>query len=120
MIRLATVLFFAVVLIGCEKKVPTLEVTFSVNETSQANPEFTIEYTSDRIGGTTIGSNNDDYWTSGKIVLEQGQYASLTVNCTEPEYQMSLTIFVNGHIWKTTTLANPTPSASVSGYLPAE
>lgn len=120
MIRLAIILLFSIVLTGCEKKVPTLEVTFSVRETSQANPAFSFEYTSDLSGGTTIGSNNDDYWTSGEIVLEQGQYASLTVNCTEPTYQMTLTILVNGHIWKTTTLANPTPSVVVSGYLPAE
>lgn len=118
--RLALFAFFAVMLIGCEKRTPTSEVTFSVSETSQANPAFNIEYTSDRAGGTTIGSNNDNYWTSGKLVLEQGQYASLTVRCTEPIYQMSLSIFVNGNLWKTASLANPTPSASVNGYIPAE
>lgn len=118
--RLAIFAFFAIFLIGCEKRTPTSEVTFSVYETSQDNPEFSIEYTSDRAGGTTIGSNNDNYWTSGKLILEQEQYASLTVSCTAPIYQMNLSIFVNGNLWKTTSLANPAPSASVSGHIPAE
>lgn len=112
-------LFFAVLLFGC-RKVPTSEITYSVSETSQANPSFNLEYTSDQSGGTTIGSNNDNSWSSGKLILEQGQYVSLTVSCSEPVYQLSLSIFVNGNLWKNTSLNNPTPATSVSGYLPAE
>lgn len=119
--RIATIFVFAVILFsGCLKKDPTSEVTFSVRETSLDNPPFTLEYTSDKAGGTTIGSNNDNYWTSGKVILEQGQYISLKVSCSEPLYALDLYIYINGNLWKTASLTNPTPYTSVSGYVPAE
>lgn len=119
--RIALLFVLAVIFFsGCLKEDPTSEVTFSVRETSQANPPFALEYTSDKAGGTTIGSNNDNYWTSGKVILEQGQYVSLKVSCSEPLYALDLYIYVNGNLWKTASMANPTPYMSVSGYVPGD
>lgn len=98
----------------------TTEVTYTVHENSQAVPSYSIEYTSDEGGGTTLGSNNDNYWTSNKLTLTKGQYAYLKVTCTEPEFTLSLNIFVNGNLWKTTSISNPTTTVTLSGNLPSD
>lgn len=113
-------LFILLACTSCRKETPVAEVTYSVHETSQAAPSYSIEYTSDQAGGTTVGSNNDNYWTSGKIPLKQGQYISLKVSSTDPEYALQLYIYINGNLWKMSSLNSPVPSVTISGYVPAD
>lgn len=105
---------------SCKKEVPTLKVTYVVRELSQATPEYSIIYTGDVAGGSNVASNNDNHWSSDELELKQGQFVSLKSECTAPEYQIKLTIYVNGQIWKEETYSNPSGSLTISGNLPAE
>lgn len=105
---------------GCTKVNPTSEVVFAVHETSTAAPQYGIQYTNDQSGGTMVTSYATANYSSGKIVLKQGQFASMTVTCSDPTYNFSLSIFVNGNLWKTGTLNAPGGSATVSGTIPIE
>ena len=118
--RLAYIPLLILLLMGCEREIPTAEVTYSIFENSSANPSFSIEYTSDQAGGTTIGSNNDNYWTSGKLILKQGQFISLKTTCTEPIFDLQLFIFINGNQWKSVSVSNPTNTITLSGEIPAQ
>lgn len=118
--RLLTFALVSTLLIGCEREVPTSEVTFSIHENSLANPSFGLEYTNDQSGGTVVGSNSDNYWTSGKVVLKQGQYISLKATCTEATFDLVLYIYINGGLWKTTSMSAPTSSVTLSGEIPAD
>jgi hypothetical protein len=114
------ILFAALLFSACKKEDMTAEVTYSVHETSQAAPSYAIEYTSDEGGGTTLASNNDNAWASNKIILTKGQFAYLKVTCTEPEFTLSLNIFVNGNLWKSTSISNPTTTITLSGNVPSD
>lgn len=117
--RILTCSLISILLLGCEREVPTSEVTFSIHENSAANPSFSLEYTSDQSGGTTVGSNNDNYWTSGKVVLKQGQYISLKATCIEPTFDLVLYIYIDGGFWKTASISAPTSTITLSGEIPA-
>lgn len=105
---------------GCKKEVAPANVTYSVYEVSAGTPEYGIEYTSDKAGGTMVTSYNTEHYSSGKIELEQGQFISLKVTCTAPVYELQLSIFVNGNLWKTGELNSPTSSVTVSGNIPQD
>jgi hypothetical protein len=107
-------------LTACKKEVPTLKVTYIIRELSQAEPEYSITYTGDITGGSNVASNNDNYWSSEVLELKQGQFVSLKSECTDPEYQIKLTINVNGQIWKEETFSNPNGSLTISGNLPSQ
>lgn len=120
--KLAVVVLSALTffLTSCKKDVPTVKVTYIVRELSQSVPEYSITYTGDISGGSNVASNNDNYWSSDVLELKQGQFVSLKSECSDPEYQIKLTINVNGQIWKEETFSNPYGSLTVSGNLPAE
>lgn len=107
-------------LASCKKEVPTLKVTYIVRELSQSEPEYSITYTGDITGGSNVASNNDNYWSSDVLELKQGQFVSLKSECSDPEYQIKLTINVNGQIWKEETFSNPNGSLTISGNLPSQ
>lgn len=117
---LAFFLAISVCLLGCTKEVPTSEVTFSVTEVSADLPTYGIEYTSDQAGSTSVASRDGTNYTSGKIVLKQGQFISLKTTCTAPLYALRLNIFINGNLWKTGEMNNPTASFTLSGDIPSE
>ena len=114
------ILFVTLLFSACKKEDMTAEVTYTVHENSQSAPSYTIEYTSDEGGGTTLGSNNDDYWSSAKLPLTKGQYAYLKVTCADPEFILSLNIFVNGNLWKSTSISNPNTTVTLSGNVPSD
>jgi hypothetical protein len=118
--RLAFFIAISVCFFGCTKEIPTSEVTFSVSEISTDAPTFGIEYTSDQAGSTAVASRDGNYYTSGKIVLKQGQFISLKTTCSAPLYQLRLNIFINGNLWKTGEMNNPTSSFTLSGEIPSE
>ena len=105
---------------GCKKEPSTAEVVFALHETSTAAPQYGIQYTNDQSGGTMVTSYSTANYSSGKIVLKQGQFVSMTVTCSDPAYSFSISIFVNGNLWKTGTLNAPGGSATVSGNIPLD
>ncbi len=105
---------------SCKKEPDTLEVSFAVRENSVDAPEYTIIYTSNITGSSTVGSNNDEYWSSSKLQLKQGQFVSLKTECTAPLYELVLFIYVNGQLLKKEEMQNPTASFVICGNLPAE
>jgi hypothetical protein len=107
-------------LYGCTKEKPVAEVVYALHETSPAAPQYGIEYTNDQTGGTMVTSYSSANYASGKIVLKQGQYVSMKVTCSDPSYNFSLSIFVNGNLWKTGTLNAPGGSVTISGNIPTE
>ncbi len=114
------ILFFALVLVSCNKEEETIEVTFTIRENSASAPTYNITYTSDQTGTSSIASNNDNHWTSDKRILTKGQFVSLQTECTEPEFALVLYIYVNGNLWKSANMNNPTASAVISGNLPSD
>jgi hypothetical protein len=109
----------AVLLCGCQKKALTSEVVYYITETSAATPAYEIMYTNDIAGGQIVTSYNTNTYSSGKITLEQGQFITMKVSCTEPVYTLNCSIFINGNLWKTGSL-NSGGSLTLSGEIPAE
>lgn len=105
---------------SCNKETPTANVTFEVRETSPATPTFTVEYTADKSGGTHQGGTASSAYSSGSIELLQGQYVQLKTSCSDPTYELHLYIYVNGDLWQTAVMSNPTPSKTLDGYVPAD
>ncbi len=118
--RLAFFLAISISFFGCTKEVATSEVSFSVSEISQDTPTYGIEYTSDQNGSTATASRDGTNFSSGKIVLKQGQFISLKTNCTAPLFALRLNIFINGNLWKTGEMNSPTSTFTLSGGVPAE
>jgi len=116
------VFFFAIsaCFFGCTKEVPTSEVTFTVTEVSPDQPTYGIEYTSDQSGSTAVASRDGTNYSSGKIVLKQGQFISMKTTCAAPVFALRLSIFINGNLWKTGEMNNPTSSFTLSGDIPSE
>jgi hypothetical protein len=111
-IAVLVVLLFA----QCKKEEP-LKVTYSVREDSMEQPSYSITYTSDKIGSSTIASSSGDYWNSDPVFLDRGQFVSLKVNCTSPVFDLVLRVYVNGFLWQEKAMHNPTASATISGNL---
>lgn len=111
-IAVLIVLLFA----QCKKEEP-LKVTYSVREDSQEQPAYSITYTSDKIGSSTIASSSGDYWNSDPVFLDRGQFVSLKVNCNAPVFDLVLRVYVNGYLWQEKEMHNPTASATISGKL---
>lgn len=105
---------------GCKKEIPTAEVVYSISESSAATPQYGIEYTNDQSGGTMVTQYGTNTYSSGKIVLKQGQFISMKITCSEPVYALNCSIFVNGNLWKTGTLTSPDGSLILSGEVPTE
>ena len=101
---------------GCSKEEP-LKVVYTIDENTQATPEYYITYTSDRAGGTTIKASSSDHWSSGEIMCGQGQTISMKVECNDPTFDITFKILVNGFEWKADRFTNPAPSGTVSGTL---
>lgn len=118
--RLAFFLAISICFFGCTKEVPTSEVYFSVSEISTDTPTYGIEYTSDQNGSTATTSRDGNNFSSGKIVLKQGQFISFKTTCTAPLFSLRLNIFINGNLWKTGEMNSPTSSFALSGNIPSE
>lgn len=102
----------------CKKDQPQeLKVSYTVYETSQDQPTFNISFTSDKSGTTNQASSAAETWTSGEILLEQGEFISMKVDCTAPTYDLTMRIYVSGFLWKEQHFSSPTASASLSGTL---
>jgi hypothetical protein len=101
----------------CEPEPQELKVSYTVIEVTQEQPAYSITYTSNKARATNTTSSSEDSWSSGTILLEQGEFISLKVECNEPVYNIKLKIYVSGMLWKEEQFANPVPSASVSGTL---
>lgn len=103
-------------LANCRKE-ETLKVTYTVRETSNAQPSYSITYTSDQGGNSTIASSSAENWSSNSILLEQGQFVSMKVESTAPQFDITLRIYVSGFLWKEAHFANPVASSKLDGTL---
>ena len=111
--------FCILALTACKKEVATAKVTYTVHEVSAASPAmFSVEYTG--TSGTVATTSSSEDWDSGILQLEQGKTVIMKVSCNEPSYQYSLSIFVNGNLWKTGTLSSPNGEVTISGEIPGD
>src|ERR1044071_6225535 len=94
--------FFAlgitVLFTSCKKEEPTTKVTYEVRETSPATPSFTIEYTSDKSGGSQVSGSSSAIFSSGDLELLQGEYVKMKVTCSDPTFELHMYIYVNGNL----------------------
>ncbi|HET6991946.1 MAG TPA: hypothetical protein VFJ43_11510 [Bacteroidia bacterium] len=92
-----------------------MKIFYNVTESSVDSPSFNVTYTSDKTGASTQANSNSDYWSSGEIILNEGQFISMTVDCTAPLYDFVVTVYKDGGIWDRKELHNPTGSVTISG-----
>jgi hypothetical protein len=102
--------------ITCRKPEP-LKVSFNVLENSAASPTYSITYTSDQTGASSVSSSSGSNWSSPVTELERGQFVTMKVECSAPQFDITAQIFVNGFIWKTDRFSNPVSSLTVTGTL---
>jgi hypothetical protein len=118
MLRLAIFSVFILVFFGnCHKESTDLKVTYKIRETSNDIPSYNISYTSDKSGNTSNISSSLDVWDSSTLLLKKGQFISLTLDCSAPNYDFTLDIIVDGGIWKEAQLDSPNSSITVSGTI---
>jgi hypothetical protein len=116
MIRIITLSFLIVFLFSnCQKQKPEMKISYKVTESSVDSPSFNITYTSDKSGTSTQANSSSDYWSSGGIILNDGQFISMTVDCSAPHYDFVVTIYKDGNIWQSQELHNPTGTITLSG-----
>lgn len=116
MARPAAIFILVLFLFGnCKKETIEQKFTFSVSETSADSPSYNITYTSDKSGGTTMVNSSAASWNSGVVVLEPGQFVSMKVDCTAPLFDIKLSVFINGYLWESKEMHNPTSSKTISG-----
>ncbi|CAN5873128.1 hypothetical protein BH11BAC7_BH11BAC7_16430 [soil metagenome] len=116
MLRLAAISVFILLLFGnCHKEDPDHKISYGVKETSMDSPTFSISYTSDKSGATTVGSSSSASWESGTIELKREQFISLKVDCNAPLFDFVLSVYVDGHLWDRKEMHNPTSSITISG-----
>src|ERR1041385_371601 len=119
--RLAVfVLLSAAAFSSCKKEEATANVTFEVREISQATPAYTVEFTNDKSGSTMVSGSSSSSFSSGILELLQGEYVKLKVSCSDPTFELHLYIYVNGNLWKTASMSDPTASVMLDGNVPAE
>lgn len=111
--------FVALAFTACKKEIPTSEVVYSISESSAASPTYDIIYTNDVAGGEMVTQYSTSTYSSGKIVLEQGQFISMKVVCAAPVYNLNCSIFINGNLWKTASFSTG-GELVLSGEIPAE
>jgi hypothetical protein len=118
MIRLVTLSFFILFLFGnCAKQNKEMKVTYTVRETSASTPQFTISYISDKSGTSSSVNSSAENWSSAILILEKGEFVSITVDCTAPNFDFVIDIFADGALWKESEMHNPTSTITVSGTL---
>lgn len=115
--KLLLLLPVLLLLFGNCRKPEELKVTFTVRETSPSSPSYTITYTSDKSGNSNVANSTDENWSSDALLLEQGEFVSMKVESTAPQFDITLRIYVSGFLWKEAHFANPVASASLSGTL---
>jgi hypothetical protein len=116
MLRSAALFILILFLFGnCKKETIEQKIVFSVSETSADSPSYNITYTSDKSGGTTMSNSSSATWSSGAIILEPGQFVTMKVDCTAPVFDIKFSVFINGYLWESKTMHNPTPSMTISG-----
>jgi hypothetical protein len=86
-----------------------------VQESTQDSPTYTISYTSDKSGATTIASSSSSSWNSGGIILTKEQFVSMTVECTAPTFELTFSVFVNGNLWDRKVMQDPVSTMTISG-----
>lgn len=62
-----------------------------------------------------MANSSSASWNSGGIILEQGQFISMTVDCTAPTFELVFSVYVDGNLWDRKTMQNPTASMTISG-----
>lgn len=110
-------LLFLPLFFGNCRKPQELKVTYKVIETSSSNPSYTITYTSDKSGNTNVASSSEQNWSSDVMLLEEGEFISMKTECTAPEFEIKMNIYVNGFLWKTETFSDPVVSKELKGTL---
>ena len=116
MLRYAAISVFILFLFGnCKKESPEHKITYSVYETSADSPSYNITYTSDKSGATTIANSSSASWTSNGIILNKGQFISLTVDCTAPTFELKLFVYVDGNLWEQKVMQDPVSTLTISG-----
>jgi hypothetical protein len=118
MIRLATLSILILVLFGnCHRESVDMKVTYKVRETSLNVPQFNVTYTADKSGSTSSVSSSAPEWDSPALVLSRGEFVSMTLDCTAPNFDFILDILVDGGIFREVEMHNPTSTITISGNI---
>ncbi|HLG02622.1 MAG TPA: hypothetical protein VI731_03445 [Bacteroidia bacterium] len=96
------------------KKEELVKAYYTVAENSADAPSYSITYTSDKSGASTIAGSSEENWNSGSLLMEHGQFISLTVECTEPVYDFTLKIFTGGNLAAIEHFSNPARTKTIS------
>jgi hypothetical protein len=117
--KLAIFLPLIIVLFAsCRKNEPIpLKVAYKVYESSAAAPLYTITYTTDKSGSSTISSSSNSFWTSSDYELNPGQFVSMKVDCSDPTFDITFRIYVNGYLFREGKMQSPDNSETISGRL---
>src|ERR1700742_2999913 len=101
MIRLVTLSISILLLFGnCTKESQDMKVSYKVRETSTNVPQFNVTYTADKSGTTSIATSSLPEWNSSDLILKRGEFVSMTLDCTSPNFDFVLDIIVDGSVWK--------------------
>jgi hypothetical protein len=118
MLRLVTISALVLFLFGdCHKEKNEMKVSYKIREISTNTPAYNITYTSDKSGTNANVTSSLDEWNSSTLVLTRGEFISLTLDCTAPNYDFSIDILVDDGIWKEAVLQSPNSTITISGRI---
>jgi hypothetical protein len=105
------------VLFGCRRD-ETRSVTVNVKQATGGSATCIVSYTANETGTETVTSTSAQNWSSPVRRAEPGEFMKVTVSSTSSQYDYTVTIYVDGGIWKQTQLQNPQGSVTLSGDIP--
>ncbi len=110
-------LLLLLVIAGCRRD-ETRSVTVNVKQATGGSASCVISYTANETGTETVTSTSAQNWSSPVRRAEPGEFMKVTVSSTSPQYDYTVTIYVDGGIWKQTELQNPQGNVTLSGDIP--
>ncbi|MGL5888969.1 MAG: hypothetical protein ACRC3B_03750 [Bacteroidia bacterium] len=110
-------LLLLLILAGCRRDV-SRSVTVNVKQATGGTASCIINYTANETGTEAVISSSAQNWSSPVRTAEPGEFMKVTVITTSPQYNYTVTVYVDGGIWKQSQLQNPQGSVTLSGDIP--
>ncbi|MCU0435648.1 MAG: hypothetical protein MUC87_19465 [Bacteroidia bacterium] len=92
-------------------------VTVNVKQAS-GSATCLISYTQNATGTEVQTTSSATNWTSPVRHAEPGEFMKVKVSSSSPQYAFTVTIYVDGGIWKQEVLENPRSEVVLSGEIP--
>ncbi|TND08705.1 MAG: hypothetical protein FD123_1921 [Bacteroidetes bacterium] len=118
--RLLILFAIPLFLSSCKKDDPATEarVSYSVKETSQDTPTYSVSYTADGKATKSVGGLSSSQWDSETVHLKRGDFVSFNVSSSSPDGDFILYVYLNGVLWESKEMHNPNGNVTISGDLP--